>query len=121
MNGVLPQRISSCLKTMDKFLRLQHPVLASMVIQDEREPAETQNRMGLVETVGKILGIKDLKTIHPNTSFADLGVDSLMGTEIKYALERNFDILLNYMEILRLTFGRLQEFIAEKGKKKIHI
>lgn len=116
VGGTLPQRMSSCLTTMDTFLQQPHPVLASMVLADKHKAADSQNQVGLLEAVGNILGIKDVKTVNPNNSLADLGMDSLMGTEIKQTLERNFDIVLNPIEIRGLTFGRLKEFVAGKGE-----
>lgn len=45
-------------------------------------------------------------------TLAQLGIDSLMGTEIKQTLERDFDILLNAQEIRDLTWGRVRELAA---------
>ena len=40
-------------------------------------------------------------------SLAELGIDSMMGTEIKQTLEREFDIFLTAQEIRNLTFAKL--------------
>lgn len=111
VGGTLPQRMASCLTTMDTFLQQPHPVLASMVLADKHK-ADAGNQVGLLEAVGNILGIKDVKTVNPNNSLADLGMDSLMGTEIKQTLERNFDIVLSPQEIRGLTFAKLIEFAS---------
>lgn len=42
-------------------------------------------------------------------NLAELGMDSLMGAEIKQTLERGYDIVLGVQEIRSLTFGRLRE------------
>lgn len=42
-------------------------------------------------------------------TLADLGMDSLMGAEIKQTLERSYDLVLSAQEIRGLTFGRLTE------------
>ncbi|CAG2061263.1 unnamed protein product [Timema podura] len=52
---------------------------------------------------------QDLKTVSAQLTLADLGMDSLMGAEIKQTLERNFDLVLSAQEIRTLTFGRLSE------------
>ena len=112
VGGTLPQRMSSCLSTMDTFLQQPHPVLASMVLAEKNKGSDSQNQVGLLEAVGNILGIKDVKSVNPNNSLADLGMDSLMGTEIKQTLERSYDIVLSPQEIRGLTFGKLKEFAS---------
>ncbi|XP_046659342.1 fatty acid synthase isoform X2 [Homalodisca vitripennis] len=109
VGGTLPQRMSSCLATMDKFLQQPHAVLASMVLAEKRKSGGEANQVGLLEAVGNILGIKDVKTVNPANTLADLGMDSLMGAEIKQTLERNYDLVLSAQEIRGLTFGKLSE------------
>jgi fatty acid synthase len=58
-----------------------------------------------------ILGIKDVDTVNAQSTLADLGMDSLMGAEIKQSLERNYDVVLSAQEIRNLTFARLSEFV----------
>ncbi len=43
------------------------------------------------------------------STLAELGMDSLMGAEIKQTLERNFDMVLSVGEIRNLTMGKLLE------------
>lgn len=108
VGGTLPQRMNSCLATMDVFLQQPHPVLASMVLADiNKSNDNTGNQVSLLDAVGNILGIKDVKTVNPANSLADLGMDSLMGTEIKQTLERNYDLVLSAQEIRVLTFEKL--------------
>jgi fatty acid synthase len=56
-----------------------------------------------------VLGIKDVNTVNAQSTLADLGMDSLMGAEIKQTLERNYDLVLSAQEIRSLTFARLLE------------
>jgi fatty acid synthase, animal type len=108
IGGTLPQRMVSCLQTIDLFMQQPHPVLASMVIAEKRRP-DTGSGATLMSCIANILGIKDTKNITLSASLADLGMDSLMGAEIKQTLERNFDMILSAQEIRQLTFGRLKE------------
>lgn len=109
IGGTLPQRILSCLETMDAFLQQPHPILSSCVLADKRKGAENANKVSVVETIANILGIKKLDSVNPNISLADLGMDSLMGTEIKQTLERNYDVVLSSQEIRTLTFDKLTQ------------
>nr|ARI45075.1 fatty acid synthase [Leptinotarsa decemlineata] len=109
VSGTLPQRMSSCLATMDVFLQQPHSVVASMVLAEKRKASGGGSQVSLTDAVGNILGIKDTSTVAPSASLADLGMDSLMGAEIKQTLERNYDLVLSAQEIRALTFGRLLE------------
>lgn len=106
IGGTLPQRMPSCLQTIDFFLQQPCPVLASMVVAEKRK-AETGGA-GLVSCIANILGLKDTKNVSDSATLADLGMDSLMGAEIKQTLERNFDTVLSAADIRMLTFGRLK-------------
>ncbi|GAB0091808.1 Fatty acid synthase [Sergentomyia squamirostris] len=107
VGGTLPQRMVSCLQTMDLFMQQPHPVLASMVVAEKRT-VDSNSRMSLVTCIANILGLKDLKNISNSATLADLGMDSLMGAEIKQTLERNYDMVLSAQEIRQLTFGKLK-------------
>lgn len=116
VGGTLPQRMNSCLTTMDNFLQQPHPVLASMVLAEKRRGAgDAASQVGLLDAVGNILGIKDVKTVNAQCTLADLGMDSLMGAEIKQTLERSYDLVLSAQEIRGLTFGRLTELATGGG------
>ncbi|CAG9818816.1 unnamed protein product [Phaedon cochleariae] len=109
VGGTLPQRMSSCLTTMDVFLQQPHSVVASMVLAEKKKGAGGGAQVSLTDAVGNILGIKDASTVTPSATLADMGMDSLMGAEIKQTLERNYDLVLSAQEIRALTFGRLME------------
>lgn len=109
VGGTLPQRMPSCLQTIDYFMQQPHPVLASMVLAEKHRSGGDTNQVSLTDAIGNILGVKDIKTIQPSVTLADLGMDSIMGAEIKQTLERNYDMVLSAQEIRALTFGKLQE------------
>jgi len=89
---------------MDLFMQQPHAVLASMVVAEKRK-TDTTGGMSLIACISNILGLKDTKNISDSSTLADLGMDSLMGAEIKQTLERNFDLVLSAQEIRQLTFG----------------
>lgn len=53
------------------------------------------------------LGVKDPSTVSQSLSLADLGMDSLMGAEIKQTLERGYDLVLSAQDIRGLNFAKL--------------
>ncbi|KAL6440730.1 hypothetical protein ACFW04_003291 [Cataglyphis niger] len=120
IGGTKPQHIMSCLATMDIFLQQPHPVLSSIVLAEKYKFTNNDKQILLIEAIANILGIKDANSVNGSNSLADLGMDSLMGTEIKQTLERNYDIVLSPQEIRTLTFAKLQELSlssAETNKK----
>ncbi|OXU23005.1 hypothetical protein TSAR_015483 [Trichomalopsis sarcophagae] len=119
IGGTLQQRISSCLQELDGFLRQDSPIVSSMVVAEKR--AGGSGALNVVDTVLNIMGLKDLKTVSPHTSLAELGMDSMMAVEIKQTLEREFEIFLTAQDIRGLNFAKLQEMQskdADSNKKR---
>lgn len=56
-----------------------------------------------------------MATINLDSTLADLGLDSLMGVEVRQILERGHDLLLSMRDIRQLTFRKLQEFSSKAG------
>lgn len=57
-------------------------------------------------------GIKNPETVLGTLTLTELGMDSLMGTDIKQALEQDFNIELSAKEIRELTFNVLKGLTA---------
>ncbi|XP_052754570.1 fatty acid synthase [Galleria mellonella] len=114
VGGTVPQRVASCMEALGTLLAQPHAVAASMVLADKRRGpvAPTQD---VVHVVANILGIKDPSRTSPTVSLAELGMDSLMGAEIKQTLERSYDLVLGVQEIRSLTFDKLRELTGEGG------
>jgi len=52
-------------------------------------------------------GIQDPHSVKPASTLADLGMDSLMGVDIKQTIERMFGFSLNNTQIQQLKFSEL--------------
>lgn len=110
VGGTLPQRIPSCLNALDRFLQQKNPTVASMVLADKSGGRkEGGKKTTLVEAVAHILGMKDVSNVNGTANLAELGMDSLMGVEVKQALERDYDLVLSMQEIRQLTLNKLKE------------
>ncbi|CAC5370812.1 FASN [Mytilus coruscus] len=114
IGGTLPQRMNSCLNVLDQFLNQSLPVVSSFVPAEKqlRNVSSSNAQGNLVEAVCHILGVKDSSSIKADTSLGDLGLDSLMGVEVKQTLERDFDISLSMREIRQLTISKLKELAS---------
>ena len=56
VGGTLPQRMPSCLTTLDTFLQQPHPVLASLVLAEKRKTTGDAGSVGVMDAVANILG-----------------------------------------------------------------
>ena len=109
VGGSMPQRMNSCLAVLDRFLQSPFAVAASAVRAEAKRESGGNKQQKLVQTVAHILGIKDVNSVSPSTTLGDLGLDSLMGVEIKQTLERDHDVILSAAEVRALTLAQLQE------------
>ncbi|ESO05744.1 hypothetical protein HELRODRAFT_99033 [Helobdella robusta] len=110
IGGTLPQKITSCLSTLDKFLEQPNPVVSSFVLASHKKTkVQSANKIGLKESVARILGVKDVSLLPPDQTLGDLGLDSLMSVEVKQTLERDYDLTLPIKEIRLLSFGLLDK------------
>ena len=64
-------------------------------------------------------GITDPATVNSDTTLGELGLDSLMGVEVKQTLERDYDLSLSMKEIRHLTVNKLHS-IAD-GNSSTHL
>ncbi|XP_050353705.1 fatty acid synthase-like [Nymphalis io] len=112
IGGTLQQRISSCLLSLDKFLKQDAVIVSSIVVAEKK--AGGSGCGSIVDAVAQILGVTDLKRVSHQVSLAELGMDSMMAIEIKQTLEREYEIFLTAADIRTLTFSRLLELTAQK-------
>ncbi|XP_077184140.1 fatty acid synthase [Paroedura picta] len=116
VGGTLPQRISSCLEVLDHFLNQPHPVMSSFVLAEKvLSRSDGGSQRDLVEAVAHILGVRDVNSLNADTSLADLGLDSLMGVEIRQTLERDYDIVMTMRDVRLLTINKLRELSSKPG------
>ncbi|KAM6897707.1 fatty acid synthase [Xenentodon cancila] len=118
IGGTLPQRIFSCMEVLDRFLCQQQPVMSSFVLAERTViQSEGGGQRDLVEAVAHILGVRDVSSLNADASLADLGLDSLMGVEVRQTLERDYDIVMAMREIRQLTINKLRELAKSKPER----
>ena len=61
-----------------------------------------------------VTGVSDVSSINPDTTLGDLGLDSLMGVEVKQTLERDYDLNLPMKDIRQLTVNKLKDIAGNK-------
>lgn len=103
IGGTFQQKISSCLEVLDKFLKQQNPVVSSMLVAEKHNRNEC---LSAVEAVAYVLGIKDIKTVSQHATLAELGMDSMMGTEVIQLLEKEYEIYITAKDVRSMTFAK---------------
>jgi fatty acid synthase, animal type len=63
-----------------------------------------------------LAGVKDATSVNNDLTLGDLGLDSLMGVEIKQMLERDYDITMEAKNIRTLTFSQLDALSSGKSQ-----
>ncbi|KAJ3657154.1 hypothetical protein Zmor_016179 [Zophobas morio] len=117
VSGMVPQKMASCLSTLDILLQQSSPVVSSMVMQGKRGVKSRET--GMIEVVATILGIEDVSRVSDSVPFVDLGMDSLMAAEISQTLKYIYDWGLSVKEIRALTFAQMNEH--EKSSKPVKV
>lgn len=105
--GTLQQPISSCLSELDILLSSPEPIVQCMITADTT--IKSSKNSSIIDSVMNIMGIQDTKSIPIGVSLSDLGMDSLMATEILQTLEREFDLSLPIAELRSMTLLKLKE------------
>lgn len=55
-----------------------------------------------------------MNSLNADASLADLGLDSLMGVEVRQTLERDYNIVMAMRGIRQLTINKLRELANSK-------
>ena len=113
-SGTVPQRMFSVLSTLDRFLQTDYSICTSFVKSDQKL-GQKGSEKDLMKKMAHILGVDDLESLDPNTKLVKLGMDSLMGVEIKQTLERDYSVELSAQEVRELSISEIKS-IASGGK-----
>ena len=106
--GTLPQRLRSCLQVLDQFLQSNQSIVSCHVKAVHKDIAHSEKKFDLITNICNILGIKDQSRLNSNSTLADIGMDSLMATEVKQIIDKEGQELQN-KELKNITVGELIE------------
>lgn len=110
--GFSHQSMSSCLQVLDRLLIEQEvAVVSSMVITHKNN--DYGKAANIVEAVANVIGLRDLNTVSMHATLSELGIDSLLATEVKQIIERLYDIPISTKDVRNLTFARLYDFMKQ--------
>lgn len=113
IGGMFQQTIGSCLQVLDRLLKEKEAaIVSSIVVAEKRNALGTADN--IVDAAASVIGLRDIKTVSMHTPLPELGMDSIMATEMKQMMEREFEIFLTMKDVRNLTFAKLHQFMSEK-------
>lgn len=114
MFGIVPHKIHLCFDSLNDALKSDETIISSLVVAEKHRGFT--NTKDFFATVMAAMGIPDINSIDRNKPISALGMDSLGGTEIQQALEREFGITLTFQELRSKTLNEIETLI--NGSKK---
>lgn len=112
VDGTLAQEIRSCFDVLDDLLTAPEPVVSSLVVADKQ--STTISKGNIVEMILNIMALRDRKLISMYATLSRLGIDSLMGVEIRQVLEREFGLVMTSQELRSLNLTQLERKVKSK-------
>jgi fatty acid synthase len=106
--GSRAQRMHSCFEVIDMFLQGDCPVCLSYIKADpESSRKESSESVDILSVITRLLGMKDMTSMDPETTLGGLGVDSLIAVEIKQALDKSLGSNVSIKEVRNLSIATL--------------
>lgn len=107
--GTQPQRITSCLEVLDRFLNQRATVVSCFIKGGQSLKTRSHGPRHLIKSIAHIMGMKGSSTLKPSITLGDHGLDSILGVEVQDIIERHCGILLSMREIQQLNVQELEE------------
>ncbi|MDX2344472.1 MAG: SDR family NAD(P)-dependent oxidoreductase, partial [Acidimicrobiia bacterium] len=123
------QSLRSCLSVLDNYLLQDEPVVLSVVMPTRATVADAgadatasgeRTLDSLFLDVRTILGIPEGDVISDETTFVDLGIDSLMTVELTSKLQKDYGLRMSLAKSRALSMGQLRDLfnassLADRG------
>lgn len=103
--GMSQQRIDRCYYYLDDILFAKCPIISCIQVPHK----DAVEEFNVYTRVLQCFGIKDIKTVRTSATLADLGMDSLIVSEIKQILEKEAKVILSVNEVKALTVEGLKK------------
>lgn len=102
-----PRRIFST--DLDVLLCGPHPFVSRTVVNNKKDQPKIDQASSALDCILSIMGISDKSSLSLHTTLNNLGLDSIMASEIKEVLEKEFNLKLSPSEVRLLTVKNLNE------------
>lgn len=115
-SGYAMQPVASCIELMDDFLTSTETVLSSIQFPAKKMTVKTETKESAFDSYVKYVGL-NLKNVDDNCIMSDIGVDSLIATEFRLVLCRDYQIKLTMNEIRSKKVCEIREMFSKPGTK----
>lgn len=109
--GFVPQKIASCMKSLDLLLKLSRPIGWSAI----RAQTVKKDSRNALSTISRILGTKDINLLNPKLTLRELGMDSVQSVEVHSYLESNFDMPIATSKVYDITLEQIVKIVSISG------
>ena len=117
--GSRAQRMHSCFDVIDTFLQGDSPVCLSYIKADpESGRKESSESVDILSVIMRLLGMKDITSMDPETTLGGLGVDSLIAVEIKQALDKSTGSNVSIKEVRSLSIATLIKMSQQQQQQQ---
>ncbi|KAG5678935.1 hypothetical protein PVAND_008554 [Polypedilum vanderplanki] len=106
------QSLASFLECHDLLLLHPEPIVTCATFNQHKSLKEGKQRF--TEVLMDFFNIEDRSSFSLNSTFSQLGVDSLGGIEIQNMIEREFGVSFTVQELRSMTLGEIDEKIEKK-------
>lgn len=103
--GMKQQRVDRCMAVLDDLLFANSAIVTSGVIPHKKIVDESN----VLNKILRIFGLKNVKKVPVGATLADLGLDSLVISEVKQILEREVNVDISPNDLKNLTIDDLQK------------
>ncbi|XP_065218308.1 fatty acid synthase-like [Planococcus citri] len=110
------QEIKSCLETLDCLMKHHYSIISSIIV-GEKQTTDSD----IVTKISNAMGIKDLEAICLTWTLPELGMDSILGLEIKQIFETEFNTFFTSEELQSMTFAKLIRLKENKNNASIAV
>lgn len=117
IDGTMPQDLRSCLDVLDTLLTTTEATVSSMVVADKQATVNTKGN--IIDTILRIMALRDRNLLSMHVTLARLGIDSLMSVEIRQILERDYNITISSQELRSLSLKQLERSVVSKASANV--
>jgi len=111
--GLTAQRMHSCLSHLDIYMQSSEAIVTCYVKAEKSMGDDITSTTDVLKVLSRILGLKDIQSLDPNTTLGNLGIDSLIAVEIQQILERIQGAQVPLKQVKELKIG---EFVQMTSK-----
>ncbi|CAL1277493.1 unnamed protein product [Larinioides sclopetarius] len=110
--GVVAQGVKSCLETMDAFCQQESPVVTTYVTAQQTKKSVQDDAL---QQIIRVVGYNELNMTR---TLGEVGIDSIMGVEVKQILESYTEESISTQEMQDLTLDEIKALFEKADNER---